>query len=69
MGVSKSAAGRWEKDKNSIMRQHTSPLKPFLTEDNKLARVLYCMDEVNQVSVDGVDVLKYQDMMDRKHVD
>ena len=73
LGVSKSSVGKWKLQQDSVIRRHTSPLKPHLTDDHKLARVLYAMDEIDenpQVSVDGESLLyNYKNMMDRIHVD
>jgi hypothetical protein len=71
LGVSKSQFGRWKLMKDSFIWRHTSMLKPALTQEHMLTRVLFAMSEIHetrhgQVSVDG---LKYKDMLDRIHVD
>ena len=32
--------------KERVFKRHSSPLKPILSEENKVSRVLYCIDEV-----------------------
>jgi hypothetical protein len=71
LGVSKSTFGRWKEAKDSLFTRHRSMLKPTLTDQHKLARVLFAMEEIDetrhdQVSVDG---LNYKNMLDRIHVD
>jgi hypothetical protein len=40
--------------KKGCFRCHTAPLKPFLTEENKVAtRVAYCLEEIDGASVVG----------------
>jgi hypothetical protein len=56
--------------KKGVFRRHTSALKPFLTEENKVARVAYALEEVDGATVggDGGDVT-FKDMFDRVDID
>ena len=62
MGVSKTTVQRWIVA--STIRVHSNSLKPILTEENKLARLLMA----NHFR-DPQDPSKYQDMRDRIHLD
>ena len=61
MGVSKTTVQRWIVA--STIRVHSNSLKPILTEENKLARLLMA----NHFR-DPQDPSKFQDMRDRIHV-
>ena len=62
MGVSKTTAQHWIV--SSTIHVHSNLLKPILTEENKLARLLMA----NHFR-DPQDPSKYQDMPDRIHLD
>ena len=62
LGVAKSTVQRWIK--KGTLRSHTSALKPYLTETNKLARYLMATSFINPQKPG-----EYQDMMDMIHVD
>ena len=62
MGVSKTTVQRWIVA--STIRVHSNLLKPILTEENKLARLL-----MTNHFRDPQDPSKYQDMHDRIHLD
>ena len=62
MGVSKTTVQRWIVA--STIRVHSNSLKPILTEENKLARLLMA----NHFR-DPKDPSKFQDMRDRIHLD
>ena len=66
-GIPKSTLERMIKQEK-VFRCHSSPVKPVLTEDNKLVRVLYCLEEVYPVATDGGGYL-YKDGYDRVDVD
>ena len=36
-----------------VFRRHTSALKPFLTEENKVSRVAYCLEEIDGATLTG----------------
>jgi hypothetical protein len=55
--------------KKGCFRRHTSPLKPFLTEENKVARVAYCLEEIDGATVVGAGPVHYKDMFDRVDID
>jgi hypothetical protein len=42
---------------------HTSALRPTLTEQNKLARILFILEQINQVTD------QYDPQFDRVHID
>ena len=62
LGVSKTTVQRWIVD--STIWVHCNSLKPVLTEENKVARLIMALE-----SRDPNDPLKFRDMMDRVHVD
>ena len=62
LGVSKTTVQRWIVD--STIRVHCNSLKPVLTEENKVARLIMALE-----SRDPNDPSKFRDMMDRVHVD
>ena len=62
IGVSKTTVQRWIVD--STIRVHCNSLKPVLTEENKVARLIMALE-----SRDPNDPSKFLDMMDRVHVD
>jgi hypothetical protein len=47
----------------------TSALKPFLTEENKVSRVAYAMEEIDGATLGGAGVATFKDMFDRVDVD
>jgi hypothetical protein len=49
-----------------IIQPHSSPLKPYLTEHNKLMRFLYCQ---NRIFTDGFGVKRWAGAYDEIHVD
>ena len=62
LGVSKTTVQRWIVD--STIRVHCNSLKPVLTEENKVARLIMALE-----SRDPNDPSKFLNMMDRVHVD
>ena len=62
LGVSKTTVQCWIVD--STIRVHCNSLKPVLTEENKVARLIMALE-----SRDPNDPSKFLDMMDRVHVD
>ena len=62
LGVSKTTVQHWIVD--STIRVHSNSLKPVLTEENKVARLIMALE-----SRDPNDPSKFLDMMDRVHVD
>ena len=62
LGVSKTTVQRWIVD--STIRVHCNSLKPVLTEENKVARLIMALE-----SRDPNDPSKFRNMMDRVHVD
>ena len=57
IGVSKTTVHHWSVV--STLHVHSNPLKPILTEENRLARFEMAVD-----SRDPDDLTKYQDMCD-----
>ena len=51
--------------KKGFFWRHTSSLKPFLTEENKVSRVAYCLEEIDGATVVGGGEVHYKDMFDR----
>jgi transposase-like protein len=74
LGIAPSTFFWWVK-RDRFFRKHNSALKPSLSEEHKVARVMYVLDEVSalgRVSArggNGGNVRKYKDMYDRIHVD
>ena len=62
LGVSKMTVQRWIVD--STFRVHCNSLKPVLTEENKVARLIVVLE-----ARDPQDPSKFLDMMDHIHVD
>ena len=62
LGVSKTTVQRWIVD--STIQVHCNSLKPVLTEENKVARLIMVLE-----ARDPQDPSKFLDMMDRIHVD
>ena len=62
MGVSKTTVHHWIV--GSTIRVHCNSLKPVLTEENKVARLLMALH-----FRDPVDLTKYHDMLDQIHLD
>ena len=62
LGVSKTTVQHWIVD--STIRVHCNSLKPVLTEENKVARLIMALE-----SRDPNDPSKFLDMMDCVHVD
>ena len=62
LGVSKTTVQRWIVD--STIQVHCNSLKPVLTEENKVARLIMALE-----SCDPNDPSKFLDMMDCVHVD
>ena len=52
-----------------VFRRHTSALKPFLTEENKVSRVAYCLEEIDGATLTGGGEVRYKDMFDRVDID
>jgi hypothetical protein len=61
LGVSYSTVHNLRKNKS--IRPHISSLKPHLTEQHKVARLAACLDEVDQ------STMQFVDMYDRIHID
>jgi hypothetical protein len=62
LDIPKSTLHYW-KQQQKVCRHYVSSLKPYLTEENRMARVDYALEEVDQQTLDFVD------MYDRIHVD
>lgn len=61
LGVSHMTVQRLKEKKE--FRRFTSNLRPVLTEINQVARLMFCLDEINESTMD------YKDMYDRIHID
>jgi hypothetical protein len=57
--------------KKGHLQRHTSALKPFLTEENMVARVSYALDEVDGVTLGACDgvVAQFKNMYDHVDID
>jgi hypothetical protein len=55
--------------KMGVFRRHTSSLKPFLTEENKVSRVAYALEEIDAATLVGGGVAMFKDMYDRVDID
>ncbi|XP_057793230.1 uncharacterized protein LOC131009842 [Salvia miltiorrhiza] len=66
LGISKSLLGEWIKEKQ--LRAHTSAVKPFLTDDNKLARLRFSLSQLNSASI-LEDKLNFHSMHNVVHID
>jgi hypothetical protein len=66
LGISKTKVHEYVKEK--VIRHHSSALKPYLTEENKAARIAYCLDEIENRTV-SVDTWTYKNMYDRVFLD
>ena len=65
MGVSQSTVFRWKKKK--IIRKHTNPLKPTLTEKNKLHRLSFALSKCHYD--EHIDAYKYKSQDNIVHID
>jgi hypothetical protein len=54
--------------KEKVFRRHSSALKPILTEENKVSRVMFCLEEAMPVVADDGSVY-YKNLFDRVDVD
>lgn len=54
--------------KEKVFRRHSSALKPILTEENKVSRVMFCLEEAMPVVGDDGSVY-YKNLCDRVDVD
>ena len=72
VAVPKSTLHRMYK-KEGLFRRHTSSLRPFLTEENKVARMAHALDEINPVLVPtragGTEQRCFKDFYDRVDID
>ena len=57
--------------KRKIFKRHTSALKPTLTEENKVTRLFYAVEQIDTSTINNGTrgAIKYQDMMNQVHVD
>lgn len=73
IAVPRTTLQRMKKDGH--FRRHTSSLKPYLTEENKVARIIYALDEVDGathvggVGTAGDGIVRFKDMFDRVDID
>ena len=70
LNIPRSTIGRMIKVEG-VFRRHSSAVKPILTDENKVARVLYCLEEVFPVrkEINGESLYLYKDLFDRVDVD
>jgi hypothetical protein len=64
----KLAAQVQETKLSAVLVRHKSRLKPTLTELNKLSRYNFCLEQINRNTL-GLQRPKYNDQMDKVHVD
>jgi hypothetical protein len=55
--------------KKGVLRRQTSALKPFLTEENMVSRVAYCLDEIDGATATGGEEVRYKNMFDHVNID
>ena len=59
--------------KEGLFRRHTSSLCPFLTEENKVARMAHALDEINPVLVPtyagGTEQMCFKDFYNHVDID
>ncbi|XP_042028358.1 uncharacterized protein LOC121775342 [Salvia splendens] len=65
LGVSKTTICRWVKDKQ--LRPHTSAVKPHLTDLNKLARLKWCLSQLQSNIIAGK--VAFNEMRNVVHID
>ncbi|KAL1554912.1 hypothetical protein AAHA92_15416 [Salvia divinorum] len=65
LGVSKTTLCRWVKEKQ--LRPHTNAVKPLLTDVNKLARLRWCLSQLQPTITQGK--VSYHDMRNIVHID
>lgn len=65
VGVSKTTICRWVKE--DLLRVHTSAVKPHLTDQNKLARLRWCLSQLQPIINEGK--VPYHDMRNIVHID
>lgn len=66
MGVSPTTLHR--RILEGIIKRHTNALKPYLTEENKIDRLAYCLSMINQSTIGEGDPL-FLSQFDRVHFD
>ncbi|XP_047961430.1 uncharacterized protein LOC125206185 [Salvia hispanica] len=66
LGVSKMTICRWVKE--GQLKPHTSAVKPHLTEVNKLARLKWCLSQL-QPNISSAGKVAYNEMRNVVHID
>ncbi|WVZ68920.1 LOW QUALITY PROTEIN: hypothetical protein U9M48_017795 [Paspalum notatum var. saurae] len=64
LGISKSRIQRYLR--KGLIRRHSSSIKPYLTEDNRKARLKWCIDMIEE---GGLDAPKFKDLFDFVFID
>ncbi|WVZ68325.1 hypothetical protein U9M48_017281 [Paspalum notatum var. saurae] len=64
LGISKSRIQRYLR--KGLIRCHSSSIKPYLTEDNRKARLKWCIDMIEE---GGLDAPKFKDLFDFVFID
>jgi hypothetical protein len=67
IGVSKSTLHR--RILEGVIRLHSSALKPFLTEANKVARLSFCTNMIDPLSLNGDAEPRFYGQWNRVHID
>ncbi|GAA0138485.1 hypothetical protein LIER_00224 [Lithospermum erythrorhizon] len=68
LGMSKSTVHRRIKD--GVIRRHSSAIKPQLTDENKKARLRFCISMLQvQSSIDGGTKVKFMEIFDHVIID
>ncbi|XP_050217419.1 uncharacterized protein LOC126668255 [Mercurialis annua] len=65
LSISKTTLHR--RIKEGEIKAHSNSLKPFLTEDNKKVRLKFCIDMINQGTINSRPL--FTDMYDHVHID
>ena len=60
--VGKTTILRFLKDTDGVLQRHTNAIKPSLTPENKLARIAFCYDDVDD------DVGRFSEMNNIIHI-
>jgi hypothetical protein len=64
-----TAAAKEDNDKSRILKRHLSSLKPYLAEEVKQHRFLFCLAHVKEATVGRRIIHRFEDQYDRVHID
>jgi hypothetical protein len=63
------AAALEDNDETKILKKHSSALKPYLSEEVKQHRFLFCLAQVKEATVGRRTIPRFEDQYDRVHID